>query len=148
MAIITKVRNWLATCPLLDQFADGQHIDWTDETAGNYGIAPTGCSDVDVKEDIIGNITKTKQYNVVLYARDWTIDDVARLENTEFLDEFADWVEEQVRTGAAPIFGDDPDLERITAQNGMLYQMDPDGQTGLYQIQINITYIKKYTKGA
>ena len=47
------------------------------------------------------------------------------LENSTFLEDFADWVEEQQMAGETPKFGDNPDEEEITAQNGMLYQMDP-----------------------
>ena len=48
--------------------------------------------------------------------------------------------------GTTPKFGDDPDTEEISAQNGMLFQLNPDGQTGLYQVQISITYEKHYER--
>lgn len=88
------------------------------------------------EEDVLGGKTVYKQYNLALYARGWTVDDVVRLENSTFLEDFADWVEEQQMAGETPKFGDNPEEEEITAQNGMLYQMDSNGQTGLYQIQI------------
>ena len=139
-SVIQGFREWLNTCPLMDIFTDGQHIDWTDSSAGNYGIAPVGCVSVETTTDILGNVYKRKQYNIVLYARNWTVDDVVRLENTEFLDEFQNWVEEQQFAGLTPKFGDDPDSEEITAQNGMLFEMSEDGQTGLYQIQLAVNY--------
>ncbi len=133
----------MSGCPLLDKFTGGQHIDWTDERAGNYGIMPTGCAVTRTVRDICGGVTRYKQYNLSIYARDWTVDDVVRLENTAFLDEFQEWVEDQQTAGLTPKFGDEPDEEEITAQNGMLFQLSEDGQTGLYQIQLTVTYVTK-----
>lgn len=144
-SIIKTMQEWLNTCPFLDEFSGG-HIDWTDNTALDYGIMPTGSAVIQTEEDVLGNRVVHKQYNLALYARGWTIDDVARLENTTFLEDLADWVEEQQMAGEAPKFGDNPDDEEITAQNGMLYQLDPNGQTGLYQIQIAIFYEKHYER--
>lgn len=145
-SIIGTLREWLSTCPYLDDFSQGQHIDWAGPTAGNYGIAPVGCSIIEVACDIQGNCRIGKQYNAVLYARNWTVDDVVRLENAEFLDNFQQWVEEQQYMGLTPKFGDNPDDEVITAQNGMLFELADDGQTGLYQIQLSITYEKYYER--
>ena len=99
-------------------------------------------------EDICGNRTVYKQYNLALYARNWTVDDVIRLENTTFLDDFQQWVEEQQAAGLTPKFGDDPDTEEISAQNGMLFELAEDGQTGIYQIQIKINYLKRYERSS
>lgn len=105
-----------------------------------------GCSVIAEERDITGNCYLSKQYNAVLYARGWTVDDVVRLENVDFLDNFQQWVEEQQYMGLTPIFGDNPDDEVITAQNGMLFELAEDGQTGLYQIQLSITYEKHYER--
>ena len=145
MSILETMRSWLAECPYLDEFSGG-HIDWTDSNAMDYGIMPTGSVTIRMEEDVLGGKTVYKQYNMALYARGWTVDDVVRLENSTFLEDFADWVEEQQMAGKTPKFGDNPEEEEITAQNGMLYQMDPNGQTGLYQIQISVTYEKHYER--
>ncbi len=145
-SVVEKVRAWLNTCPYMDTFSDGIHIDWTAPGAGTFGIMPTGCTTVQDVEDVMGNRTVRKQYSIALYARGWTVDDVARLENTDFLDTFQEWVEEQQAMGCTPKFGDNPDEERITAQNGMLFALSENGQTGLYQIQIEITYDKQFER--
>ena len=145
-SIIRAVQEWINGCHYLTDFTGGQHIDWTDCAPGNYGLAPTGSPVVEVSEDVLGNRTVYKQYNLALYARNWTVDDVIRLENTTFLDDFQQWVEEQQAAGITPKFGDDPDTEEISAQNGMLFELAEDGQTGLYQIQIKINYLKRYER--
>ena len=101
-SIIRAVQEWLNGCPYLTDFTGGQHIDWTDSAPGNYGLAPTGSSVVEVSEDVLGNRTVYKQYNLALYARNWTVDDVIRLENTTFLDDFQQRVEEQQAAGLTP----------------------------------------------
>lgn len=147
MASITQaVQQWLTTCPHLKTFTGGAHVDWTGPCAGNYGIMPTGCADIETEQDVLGNVIKHKQYNFALYARNWTIDDVIRLENSDFLEMFQNWVEQQQYAGLTPKVGDNPDDEEISAQNGMLFQIDENGQTGLYQIQIAITYEKHYER--
>ena len=143
MSIFETMRRWLITCPHLQEFTGG-HVDWLDNTAGSYGIMPAGSTVIRQTRDILGGRTVYRQYNVVLYARGWTADDVVRLENTTFLDDFAQWVEEQQALGLAPVLGDDPQAEEITAQNGMLFTLDPNGQTGVYQLQVGAVYVKKY----
>ena len=43
----------------------------------------------------------------------------------------------------APVFGDVPCKEKITAQNGMLYAADEEG-TATYMVQISVQFIKEY----
>lgn len=141
MSRIDKMKEFIATCPFMDKFAE-QHIDWTEAEPGNYGIAPTGESIIRTERDVLGSKKILKQSNFSLYARCFTIDDIARLETIGFLENFADWIEEQSEKGLAPQFGDDPEEEEMTAQNGMLFKMSENGQSGLYQIQIQCFYVK------
>lgn len=55
VSIVRAVQEWLNGCPYLTDFTGGQHIDWTDSAPGNYGLAPTGNSVVEVSEDVLGN---------------------------------------------------------------------------------------------
>ena len=75
MSILETMRSWLAECPYLDEFSGG-HIDWTDSAAMDYGIMPTGSVTIRMEEDVLGGKTVYKQYNMALYARGWTVDDV------------------------------------------------------------------------
>ena len=52
MSILETMRNWLAECPYLDEFSGG-HIDWTDNTAMEYGIMPTGSVTIRTEEDVL-----------------------------------------------------------------------------------------------
>lgn len=144
MSRIEQMRKFIAECPFMDTFAE-QHIDWTDSEPGNYGIMPTGESLIRAEEDICGNKIKYKQASFALYARFFTVDDIVRLESAGFLELFADWIEEQSEAGTIPHFGDNPDSESMTAQNGMLFSMSENGQTGLYQIQIQCFFTTQHS---
>ena len=140
---IKEIRDFIAKYPNINRFPN-EHINWTDAEAGNYGIIPTGDNVIRREEDIEGNVILHKQYNVSLYAMDFTINDVIRLETSGWLEDFTEWIEEQSASGRAPALGDNPDEEYMTAQNGMLFQLSENGRTGRYQIQIQCFYEKHY----
>lgn len=140
MSRIEQVREFIAKCPFLDDLSNGIHVDWLDVQVGDYGIMPSGESVIKREEDILGNVEVTKQYNYCLYAQRFTLDDVIRVENSGFLEDFSNWIDEQSQMGGIPILGDVPKEETVTAQNGMLFALAPNGQTGRYQIQINHIY--------
>lgn len=143
MSKIQQIREFIKSCPLMDDFAQ-IHIDWTDAEAGNIGIMPTGESIIRREEDIYGNVTLYKQYNLSLYAMDFTVNDIVRLESSGWLEKFTEWIETQSANHLAPTFGDNPDTEYMTAQNGMLFELSDNGRTGRYQIQIQCFYEKHH----
>ena len=137
---IEKMRDFIKTCPFIDEFTNGIKIDWT--KPGTFGLMPMGQSTINRYEDILGNVILYKQYNFALYATQFTIEDLIRIETIGFLDRFTDWIENESIQGRAPTFGDNPDEEEISAQNGMLYQLYDDGKTGRYQLQIAVKFEK------
>lgn len=142
MSRTEKVRAFIAGCPFIDTLSKGVRIDWLSSEEEDYGIMPMGESIIRRSEDICGNVEVIKQYNYCLYARRFTVDDIIRLENSGFLEDFSDWIDEKEQDRDFPFLGDEPEEEHITAQNGMLFAMTPDGRTGRYQIQINHIYKK------
>ena len=95
--------------------------------------------------DIVGDTTITNRYNFGLYCvlEKAPNDDVGAAKNADWIVDLQEWVQEQSATGAAPVFGDDPRAERITAQNGTLLQADGEG-TGVYVVQLSVQFIKKF----
>ena len=59
--------------------------------------------------------------------------------------DFQEWAQEQSATGAAPVFGDAPQNEKIIAQNGVLYEADGEG-TATYMVQLSVQYVKKFER--
>lgn len=112
------------------------HTDGT-EAEGTCAVAPAGNSKT--VTDIIGNRTYINNY--VFYASAFTISEVERQENYDFLDEFFEWLEDN---NDNEVFPEIPGyvVEEISASNIMLYDVDENGR-GTYQIQIQLTMTKR-----
>ena len=138
MSIIGAIREFLMGCPFLDEFSNGNHIDYTDvESYDQYGVYPTGQNLLTV--DAAG--ASRWQYNFILQATKFTAEDAERLQNQEFIEKFCDWILEQ--NYSLPDFGKGVDAEWITAQNGQFVDIAEDAQTGTYQILCNLIYEKE-----
>lgn len=133
--IISAVRKFVATCPHLSEFAP-VHVDFTAEEATNYGVASSGESPV--QRYFTGDTLR--RHNFALYAREYTTNDAERLTNSGFLERFANWLEEQTLTSGLPDLGEGRKAEEMGSANAMLFDLNEDGQTGLYQIQFYLLY--------
>ncbi len=93
----------------------------------------------------MGNIEVTNQYNFGLYYRfvKSPDDDTTATVNADWVMDFQRWAQEQSATGQAPTFGMDPRMERITAQNGVMYDADENG-TAVYMVQLSVQFKIKY----
>ena len=136
MNALETVRKWLEAFPQSGVLS-GFQVDYTDKIPGTGGIMPDGL--------VVGDTTITNRYNFGLYCvlEKAPNDDVGAAKNADWIVDLQEWVQEQSATGAAPVFGDDPRAERITAQNGTLLQADGEG-TGVYVVQLSVQFIKKF----
>lgn len=114
------------------------HIDQTESEPVNYSIQTSGL--VKLREDILGN--QTWQYNALLQSREYTADDLSRLNASAFTENFIFWVEEQNSSGNYPHLAENFIPTSIKADNGMLLALDEDGDRGLYQIQLHLRFNK------
>lgn len=144
MNALETVRKWLEAFPQSGVLS-GFQVDYTDKIPGTGGIMPDGLVEVRRSRDIVGDTTITNRYNFGLYCvlEKAPNDDVGAAKNADWIVDLQEWVQEQSATGAAPVFGDDPRAERITAQNGTLLQADGEG-TGVYIVQLSVQFIKKF----
>jgi hypothetical protein len=144
MTALDKVRAWIATFPDFDILGNF-YVDYTDKAPANGGLFPSGLVEVERRKDIVGNVTVANQYNFALYCvlEKSQHDDAGATYNADWVMAFQEWVQAQSVMGLAPTFGDEPRAEKISAQNGMLYETDNEG-TGLYMVQISVQFKKKY----
>lgn len=143
MTAIEKIRDFVKRYPGADIFRDF-HVDYTDQIPCNGGVFPSGLVEISRRRDILGNTTVINQYNFGLYYvfEKSPGDDVGAAENADWVMDFQEWVQKQSISGNAPIFGDEPNSETITAQNGVLYGADEEG-TAMYMVQLTVQF-KKY----
>lgn len=143
---LQEIREFLKRFPQYEKL-ERFYCDYTDKVPYNGGVFPDGLVEVSRIKDIFGNVTCVNQLNFAIY----TVfpkpadDDETAAENADWVAAFQAWVQEQSATRQAPVFGDVSREERMTAQNGMLYQTDEE-ETALYMVQLSVTYTKKYRR--
>ncbi len=145
MTPLEKLKTWLRTYPGYDILSTFQ-VDYTDQVPNNGGVYPSGLVEVERRQDIMGNITVTNQYNFGLYyvfAKTPGDDDGATV-NADWVMDFQEWVQEQSVTGRAPAFGDIPQEERMQAQNGVLYETEGESGIATYMVQLSATFKLKF----
>lgn len=144
MTALEKVKKWLATYKGYDILSQFQ-VDYTNMVPANGAIFPSGLVEVQRRRDVFGNVTVTNQYNFGLYYvfEKAPGDDAGAAVNADWIMGFQEWAQEQSITRQAPVFGDVPGDERITAQNGVLYEADEEG-TATYMVQLSIQFTKKF----
>ena len=122
MTALEKITAFVRSYPGAD-ILQTFRVDYTDQIPANGGIFPSGLEEISRRTDIFGNVTVTNQYNFGLYYvfEKAPGDDTGAEVNASWVMDFQEWVQEQSARGTAPVFGDVPRQERITAQNGVLY---------------------------
>lgn len=144
MTALEKMVNWIKTYPGYNILEDFQ-IDYADHVPNVGSLAPSGLVEVERHQDIVGNTIVTNQYNFGLYCvfKKVPDDNVGATINADWIMDFQEWAQEQSLTGAAPTFGDAPRKERVTAQNGMLFDIPTDG-TATYMVQLSVQFVKEF----
>ncbi len=138
MSIIKSLQNYLEQYERMDMQPLTVKTDMTDAVASSYSVAPSGNGRI--SSDILGN--RTYQNNYVFYAREAVSDEIDRQENYDFLEGFSEWLEEQNAEGNLPELPGRYRAEELRVSNIMLFDVNEDG-TGLYQVQLQLKFIKE-----
>lgn len=139
MDVLETLRQWLLTFP---QWEAGNllYIDYTDAVPGNLGLYPAGLEILSSSADVAGNVTLRCRYNFVLYRMGSACADGR---DAAWLLAFQNWVLEQSLAGLAPVFGEEPALERIRAEKGKLKETSQPG-TGVYAVVLTAEFVRKF----
>ena len=143
---LDRVQEWIATYPghdILNQFS----VDYTDKIPGTGGIFPNGTVEIARTPDILGNVHVVNQYNFGLFYRFQKSpgDSEGAEVNADWVFDFQKWVQDQSCMGLAPTFGDCPENEKITAQNGTMIDASDEGWA-MYMIQLSVQFEKFYRR--
>lgn len=144
MTALEKITAFVRSYPGADILRDFQ-IDYTDQIPANGGIFPSGLEEISRKTDLMGNVTVANQYNFGLYCvfEKAPGDGAGAAVNAGWIMDFQEWVQEQSVLGLAPVFGDVPRREKITAQNGVLYSAEDEG-LATYMVQISVQFVRSF----
>lgn len=144
MTDLEKIRNWLATYAATDRLQSFR-VDYLTKDPESGSIRPSGLVEISRTEDLLGNVTTENQYNFGLYyiLAKTAEDDTGAEANAQWVLGLQQWVQQQSIQHLAPTFGDEPQRERMTAQNGVLYAENEDG-TATYLVQLSANFTKFY----
>lgn len=144
MTALEKITTFVRSYPGADILRDFQ-IDYTDQIPNNGGAFPSGLVEISRKTDLMGNVTVTNQYNFGLYYVFFKApgDGAGAAVNADWIMDFQEWAQERSALGEAPVFGDRPGEERVTAQNGVMYAAESEG-TATYMVQLSVQFVKYF----
>lgn len=132
-SIIKAIRKYIAECPYLHDGKIG--VDYLENEMA-YSIEPSPVSPKDT--DFIDG-SGIKQFAFILASREsYGQETIQNILNTEFYEDFSNWIEENNMNGVLPEIEGIETIECLST--GYAYQTGID--TARYQIQLRITYYK------
>ena len=132
--LLEAVSEFVKECPFLADI--DLHIDQVEEEPQSCAVTTAGLAKL--SEDILGN--QTWQYNALLQSREYTADDLSRLNAAEFIERVVFWTADRSRSGQLPRLPPGFEPVSISADNGMLLALDDDGDRGVYQVQLHLVF--------
>lgn len=133
--IIKAIREYIEKCPYLHDGKIG--VDYLENEEMAYSIEPSPVSPMEA--NFIDD-TGIKQFGFILASREsYGQETIQNMVNTEFYEDFSNWIEENNFNGVLP---DIKGIETIEClSTGYAYQTGID--TARYQIQLRVTYYKE-----
>ncbi len=136
MSVIESVQTYIAAYASLKAGAP-LWVDNLDGNATEYSISPLAGSRI-VATDLAGNTER--EFAFAFSSTESTADDLERVANIGFYENFAEWLESQTEAGTLPTLDSGKTATKIEALGwGYLYAPGESG-TGIYQIQCKLTY--------
>lgn len=141
MTIVESVKNFILTCPLLDDLKR-LNIDFLPEDPDTYSI-----EGIPAPEKIATYLdgSTERQFVFVFAARLYYSEEVRNnIENSGFYEKFAEWLEKQTEADNLPILDEGRTASKIEAMSsGYLYDIAGDLTNARYQIQCRLIYDKE-----
>jgi hypothetical protein len=112
-------------------------VDYLGPNPTGYAIVPLP-GERTVETYLNGN--KRRVFPFAFQSAEYTADELERLQNNNFYEAFADWLEEQTEADSLPTMEEGKTAESIEALGwGYLFEQG-ESQTGVYQIQCQLVY--------
>lgn len=139
MTQLDKLMAWLQTFPLWQELEmETDHLSQLPNSAGLY---PRGIRELGRKKDITGAVRGVNALELTLYRR--CCSGQQRTDNARWLLALQLWIQEQSALGLCPALGDEPQAEKIRAEQGRLESADQTG-TDRYAVIVTAEFIKYY----
>ena len=130
--ITSAINKWLLQYEPIIEIAEYEdiHTEEVTDTVKNLALQRTG-----IEELTRYFQGKKEQYQYMLLLKSESEDDKARINNLDWLDDFRDWIEIQVKTKNFPRI-EGKNVVNITSANTLTYQVNDDGTISTYSLQI------------
>lgn len=130
--ITSAINKWLLQYKPITEIAEYEdiHTEELTDTVNNLALQRTG-----IEELARYFQGKKEQYQYMLFLKSESEDDIARVNNLDWLDDFRDWIEIQVRNRNFPQI-EGKNVVNITSANTLTYEVNDDGTISTYSLQI------------
>lgn len=145
MTIIESIRNYILTCPLLEEY-NGiimLRVDYTDSSQPTtYTIEEGITSNPIIKKYTTGS--SQRQYNFILSSIQPYGDIDQNISNLAFYENLEKWIEENNKNGILPIMETGKEANKVEVlTNGYIFDNAYDMTTSRYQIQLKLKYFQE-----
>lgn len=132
----SKINAWLQTYEPINDIAivEEIHSERLTDNVKNLALQRTGFDNSPLK--YVTDRGWFRQYQYMLLLKSSSEDDIQRLTNLDWLDDFSDWLDEQNRTKNYPDLGDNKKVESVSCANALTYQESEDGAVSVYSLQL------------
>lgn len=142
MTLLERVRGWLETYPGMERLAAFR----VDElgAADSGGLFPQGLTELERREDILGNVEVVNEYRFSLDCAFSRTQENGPEANALWLLDFQDWVQACSARGlAAQLGGTGTEQGTARAEKGTLSNISEDG-TAAYTVALTIKFKRRY----
>lgn len=128
---------WLDTYDKIAEIGE-THSETLSENIKNIALQRTGKEDI--KKFLVGG---KYQLQFMLWLKNFSEDDINRIQSLGLLDDFSEWANKQVQLGNIPNIGQNKTVYQISTTNILLMNENEDGTIGDYGIQLYVNYLEK-----
>ena len=140
MTLVGSVREFIKKCPYLDEFAKSINVEFLGEEFTSYTLE-TVPSETVIKRFINGD--SIKQFIFIFASRECYGSDVMQnIENSQFYEQFADWIYRENLNGNLPVLSGDKEAMSLEVST-LGYPVQTGIDTAQYQIQLKLKYFEK-----
>lgn len=130
---ITKaINNWLLQYTPIKEIAEIHTEKLPDETE-TLALARTGVENLKLK--YIGQKGWYRQYQYILLLKNYSEDDIQRINNLDWLDSLSNWIDKQNRLRNYPILENEK-VKQVSCANAITYETDEKGLISTYYLQL------------
>lgn len=131
--ITSAINKWLLQYEPITEIAEIEdiHTEEVTDTVKNLALQRTG-----IEELARYMVGKKEQYQYMLFLKSESEDDITRINNLDWLDDFRDWIEVQVHKNKNFPIIEGKTVSDISSANTLTYEVSEDGSISTYSLQM------------